>query len=401
MLLAVLIGGALWMLFPKQDLERRLSVTGDDSELSYNYLSNLLKSDPGNENLRALLKAKEERLKAIKLAREEAAKQALPSAAVQAWERWQAAYQNYLEAQKQDHRAGGQADALGLQVMQALKEVPLAGLTQEQALYLASSALVLKDAPLALGIYDDVAARQGDPARKAQVYESAARQALGMSLYEESARLLRQASATTDDVPQSRAYLWQALQVLQSGNRASEALALARQQEELLGSDPETLRRLIGLARAAGNRAEAERYAKRLLQLSLLQQWQVQVAGASGAGPAVASAVADDGAWALQPVAWTARAGACCARPTPHASRRRACHLTTRPTSWATRCSSKTATWKMPGAWPRLRCARRRRTWPGASAWPRCPNGWGSSSRPWTTGWSLRRTRAVKMPGRR
>jgi hypothetical protein len=57
-LLAVLIGGALWMLFPKQDLERRLSVTGDDSELSYNYLSNLLKSDPGNENLRALLKAK-------------------------------------------------------------------------------------------------------------------------------------------------------------------------------------------------------------------------------------------------------------------------------------------------------------------------------------------------------
>ncbi|MGE8401789.1 MAG: tetratricopeptide repeat protein [Delftia tsuruhatensis] len=305
-LLAVLIGGALWMLFPKQDLERRLSVTGDDSELSYNYLSNLLKSDPGNENLRALLKAKEERLKAIKLAREEAAKQALPSAAVQAWERWQAAYQNYLEAQKQDHRAGGQADALALQVMQALKAVPLAGLTQEQALYLASSALVLKDAPLALGIYDDVAARQGDPARKAQVYESAARQALGMSLYEESARLLRQASATTEDVQQSRAYLWQALQVLQSGNRASEALALARQQEELLGSDPETLRRLIGLARAAGNRAEAERYAKRLLQLSLLQQWQVQAAGASGAGPAVASAVADDGAWALQPVAWTA-----------------------------------------------------------------------------------------------
>ncbi|WP_454706775.1 tetratricopeptide repeat protein [Delftia acidovorans] len=302
-LLAVLIGGALWMLFPKQDLERRLSVTGDDSELSYNYLSNLLKSDPGNENLRALLKAKEERLQAIKLAREEAAKQALPSAAVQAWDHWQAAYQGYLEAQKQDHRAGGQAEALAPQVMQALKDVPLQGLTQEQALYLASSALVLKDAPLALGIYDDVAGRQADPARKAQVYESAARQALGMSLYEESARLLRQASATTEDVQQSRAYLWQALQVLQSGNRANEALALARQQEELLGSDPETLRKLIGLARAAGNRAEAERYAKRLLQLSLLQQWQTQVAGASGAGP---DPVADDGAWALQPVGWTA-----------------------------------------------------------------------------------------------
>jgi hypothetical protein len=302
-LLAVLIGGALWMLFPKQDLERRLSVTGDDSELSYNYLSNLLKSDPGNENLRALLKAKEERLQAIKLAREEAARQALPSAAVQAWDRWQAAYQGYLEAQKQDHSAGSPADALAPQVMQALKEVPLQGLTQEQALYLASSALVLRDVPLALGIYDDIAQRQSDAARKAQVYEAAARQALGMSLYEEAAGLLRQASATTDDAQQSRAYLWQALQVLQSGNRAHEALTLARQQEELLGSDPETLKRLIGLARAAGNRAEAERYAKRLLQLSLLEQWQARVVQASGGG---AVHGADDGAWSLQPVAWQA-----------------------------------------------------------------------------------------------
>ncbi|CAB5665580.1 Uncharacterised protein [Delftia tsuruhatensis] len=304
-LLAVLIGGALWMLFPKQDLERRLSVTGDDSELSYNYLSNLLKSDPGNENLRALLKAKEERLQAIKLAREEAAKQALPSAAVQAWDHWQAAYQGYLEAQKQDHRAGGQAEALAPQVMQALKDVPLQGLTQEQALYLASSALVLRDTPLALGIYEEIAHRQEDAGRRAQVYEAAARQALGMSLYEESAGLLRQASATTQDAQQSRAYLWQALQVLQSGNRAAEALALARQQEELLGSDPETLRRLIGLARAAGDRAQAQHYAKRLLQLSLLQQWQAQLARASGVeiGPSTGT---DDGAWALRPVAWNA-----------------------------------------------------------------------------------------------
>jgi acyl-CoA synthetase (AMP-forming)/AMP-acid ligase II len=68
-LLAVLIGGALWMLFPKQALERRLADTADDSELSLNYLSNLLKSDPGNERLQALLKAKQQRLEAIKQAR--------------------------------------------------------------------------------------------------------------------------------------------------------------------------------------------------------------------------------------------------------------------------------------------------------------------------------------------
>ena len=69
-----------------------------------------------------------------------------------------------------------------------------------------------------------------------------------------------------------------------------------------MGSDPETLRRLIGLARAAGASAEAERYAKQLLKLSLLQQWQ----GMQVTAVADMSSEADDGAWALRPVLWKA-----------------------------------------------------------------------------------------------
>jgi hypothetical protein len=104
----------------------------------------------------------------------------------------------------------------------------------------------------------------------------------------------------TQEVQQSRDYMWQALQVLQAGNRAQEALVLAREQEELLGSDPETLRRLIGLARAAGASAEAERYAKQLLSCRCCSNGRACRAVADMSGGA------DDGAWALQPVLWKA-----------------------------------------------------------------------------------------------
>lgn len=298
-LLAVLIGGALWMLFPKRDLERRLSDNRDDSELSLNYLNNLLKSDPGNAHLQSLLQAKQQRIEAIRQAEEDARKQAVPSAATLAWERWEALYQRYVEAEKQGHRSAGEAQQLAPQVIEALQQVPREALSQAQSLYLASAALVLGDKALALSIYEDIARRQSVANLKAGVYEAAARQALGLAMYDEAAGLLRQASATADDAQQSRDYLWQALQVLQSGNRARQALALAREHQDLLGTDPEALRRLIALARAAGDAAEAQRYAKLLLKLSLMQQWQqMQLAGAAG--------VADDGAWALQPAVFGA-----------------------------------------------------------------------------------------------
>lgn len=71
-LLTLLICGDLWLLFPKTDLERRLATSQDESELSINYLINLLRSDPNNESLQALLKAKQLRQMEIKRAAEEA-----------------------------------------------------------------------------------------------------------------------------------------------------------------------------------------------------------------------------------------------------------------------------------------------------------------------------------------
>ena len=53
-LLAATVGIALFMLYPRQDLERRLA-DNPDTALSAAYLDNLLRSDPQNPQLRLLL----------------------------------------------------------------------------------------------------------------------------------------------------------------------------------------------------------------------------------------------------------------------------------------------------------------------------------------------------------
>ena len=52
--LTCMVAGGLWLLYPRQALERRLSETAD-SPLSAAYLHNLLRSDPENPTLRLLL----------------------------------------------------------------------------------------------------------------------------------------------------------------------------------------------------------------------------------------------------------------------------------------------------------------------------------------------------------
>ena len=298
-LLTVLICGALWLLFPKTTLERQLADTRDESELSMNYLINLLRSDPDNERLKALLKAKEQRQIEIKRAAEEASRHALPSAAEAAWKKWQDLYTNYQEAEKLSSKSTREIDLLRPQVLEALRAIPREDLSQEQVLYLASSSLVLRDTPLALSLYEDLAQSTADAAQQSLIYAEASRQLLGFSQYDEASRLLKKASEVTGSSTQSREYLLNAIQVLQAANRSKDALALAESNLETLGNDPSVLRKLIELARAAGQPATAEKYVKQLLKISLFQQWNEfeQVATAQGA---TTQPVFDDGAWALQ-----------------------------------------------------------------------------------------------------
>lgn len=120
-LLAFLICGALWLLFPKTDLERRLATSQDESELSINYLSNLLRSDPDNQSLQALLQAKLQRQAEIQRAAEEASRHALPPAVAALWKQWQTLYSNYQEAEKLSSKSTHQIDQLRPAVMQSCR----------------------------------------------------------------------------------------------------------------------------------------------------------------------------------------------------------------------------------------------------------------------------------------
>ena len=52
--MAAMVCLALWLIYPRQDLEKRLAGLAE-SELTNAYLSNLLRSDPDNPHLRLLL----------------------------------------------------------------------------------------------------------------------------------------------------------------------------------------------------------------------------------------------------------------------------------------------------------------------------------------------------------
>lgn len=298
-LLAAMICGALWLLFPKMDLERQLANTRDESELSMSYLTNLLRSDPGNERLQALLKTKQLRQMEIKRAAQEASRHALPSAAASAWTQWQELYTDYQEAEKLSSKSTRQIDLLRPQVLDALRAIPRSDLSQEQVLYLASSSLVLRDKALALKLYEDLAQNTPEAAQKSMIYAEASRQLLGFSQYDDASRLLKKASEITGNTNQSREYLLDAIQVLQAANRSKDALALAEANLQTLGTEPAVLRKLIELSRAAGQPATAEKYVKQLLKISLLHQFSEseQIASATDL---MTQPVFDDGAWALQ-----------------------------------------------------------------------------------------------------
>ncbi|CAM4047506.1 tetratricopeptide repeat protein [Comamonas aquatilis] len=302
-LLAVLIGGALWLLFPKADLERQLANTQDDSELSLNYLTNLLESDPDNEHLLSLLKAKQRRQIEIKRAAEVASTQLLPDASAAAWSHWGGLYSRYQEVEKYSSKSTRQIEQLRLEVLGAIRAIPRQGLSKEQTFYLASSSLALRDIPLAMSLYQELASISPDTEQKSKVYADASRQLLGFSRYEEASQLLQSASKATQDPRQARSYLLEAMRVLQSANRAKDAMALAESNAETLGNDPETLRTLIDLARAAGKPAAAEKYVKQLLKITLLQQWNAQQTIAIAQNDN-SRQVFDDGAWSLQSAMW-------------------------------------------------------------------------------------------------
>ena len=106
------------------------------------------------------------------------------------------------------------------------------------------------------------------------LYERAAREALGVSAHQEAADLFLKARHASTRPDQAKAFYLRAIAAMQASGKPALALALAQREVGELEADPEVLRMLVELARAAGKPAIAEQYMKRLLRLALLQQWR-------------------------------------------------------------------------------------------------------------------------------
>ena len=272
-MLAAMVGGSLWLMYPRQDLERRLTASPRDSGLSYVYLSNLLRSDPENPRLQALMAQHEAKEEAARLAREAQEAQVAEMQSANPWTLWSASMDEYHAIDPQDTAQRSTARAELVQRLNALlaNEVPPGMLPR-----LAAHAFQLDERALGIRLYQQMAAATKVPSEASQLYRRAARESLAISAHAQAADLYLMARRTTTDPDQAKALYLDALAAMQASGKPAAALELAQRELGALENDPQVVRALVDLARAAGKPAVAERYVKRLLQLALLQQWQQQ-----------------------------------------------------------------------------------------------------------------------------
>ena len=294
--MVVIVCLALWLLYPRQDLEKRLARSGETA-LSIAYLDNLLRSDPDNPQLRLLLAQRQIAHGETTSARA-TLEPALQSNDTQLrrdalWTLWQLLYHEYQHqpAQLPDQRMA-QYQALREHIRVLAQE----NWPRERIMRLAALASQFDAPEEALALSRQLVPE--NPAEIPQFYDKAAQEALSLGDYEGSAQLYLAARQHSTDPQQARHYYELAIRTLQAGNKPQAALALAEREIGPLSDDIATLYMLTELARAAGRPDIAEHYVRRLLHLALALQWQHWQAHTALA-PA-AAAVFDDGASLLR-----------------------------------------------------------------------------------------------------
>ena len=284
LLLGTITVTALVFIYPQRDLVRRIG-EAPESELSDAYLTNLLRSDPKNPQLRLLLARQElhqgdpaKARAALLPALETAGTPALRRDAL--WLLWQ-----IIKAEEAALPAGETArrKALQAELRSRLTDLAQEDWPPETALAIADQAFAMNERALAIKLYKESAG--GDPARAVGLYDKAAHEALASGNYQACAELYLLARQNAREPWLARQYFQAALRALQSGNMPGAALELGERELGPLADDPETLIQLVNLARAAGRPDIAERYVRHLLKLSVLHRWnQLEFARAYGDG---------------------------------------------------------------------------------------------------------------------
>jgi hypothetical protein len=268
----------LLLVYPHRTLEQRLSAADSaagraDTPLTIEYLKVFLKAEPGDSGLRLQLvrklMAQGDYAGARKLMNAPQTANDPVFVRESGWIRLTLAEQEFFTAS-----AGSPArEALLTQLQGHLRMLAQQKrLTPQQLDALGARALADGAPEAALTAFRRL---QAAPALlAADSYAQAARGALGLGDYRLSAGLLFLAMDRSASRDTQRAYLVEGLRTLQAGGLLNEALAAAEGRIGPFGRDIPLLKFLARLAQAANRPDIAERYAKRFLELSLLERWQ-------------------------------------------------------------------------------------------------------------------------------
>ncbi len=262
----------LALLYPYRELvEYSLNATRGDT-LTVAYLRNLLRTDPGNPELRLALVRQSLARRDYVGARASLAPllAELPTGAAGTEARW--VEWTLFESEMQAARPGSaRRFELEAELPERLRRaVSIEGLSDNNRMALVERALTYGQAVLALDMLSAFSrdGRRRDP----RIYRLAATELLGHGEYEAAARLQLLARAAEPDAAVRRQLFLQAIRTLQSGNHLALALETAERELGELAEDTEVLYYLVTLARAANRPDIAARYARAMLKLSLQQQ---------------------------------------------------------------------------------------------------------------------------------
>ncbi|MBK9028170.1 MAG: tetratricopeptide repeat protein [Propionivibrio sp.] len=275
-LLGTLVLAVLVAIYPHKALVNRI-IEAPQNDLTDSYLVNLLRTDSGNPQLGLTLARHQlgsglydklditlDRL--LQSPDEETRLEAT-------WLSWRAAEQRF---HRMDAGAAQQADRMA-QLRTRLRTLAALDWPEHRTIEIARLALQFGDTQLGIELLQRIAASgQG---RSADWYAEAARAALAGGEYLAAGKFFLIAVRRTSLSVEQRNFFIDGMLALQSGNQVKEALALA--EEELavtpsLGESSQVLELLVRFARSVRRPDLADKYARKLLRLSLLRQWKQQ-----------------------------------------------------------------------------------------------------------------------------
>jgi Flp pilus assembly protein TadD len=266
--IALMVGATLVLVFPRRALIEEVQREGGNESLTLAYLTNLVKTEPGNAELGVLLAEKK-----FALGEPDEARVALASLRPGADDsvRRRALRLEYriLETEALAKTPGSEERAAAQQrLLHSLRSLAGRSWPVYDLVYFARQASSLGDARLARDLYARLIA-SGETAAPQWLEEASAIE-LGAGNYGAAADLLFALQARASSRADKREYFRRAVSTLQSGNRPQEALRAAEQHIGELDGDEQTLQFLARVALAANDPARALRYVRRLMRMSWL-----------------------------------------------------------------------------------------------------------------------------------